>query len=406
MVGAGPAGAAAAYWLATEGHAVTIVERRTFPRGKTCGDALTPRAVRQLTDMGLAEPLKAVHRHVGIRVTGLDREFILQWPEHPDFPQHGYVVRRAVLDSLVARNAVAAGATLLEGHEAVRPLVSRGFVRGAVVQGPTGEPQEIVAKYVVIADGANSRFGRSLGTFRARNWPYGTAIRTYWESPRHSEPWIESALDLHDRNNNALPGYGWVFPVGDGTVNVGVGLLSTFRDFKAVNTTHLLDAYAERIADRWQLDPARPLRKAVSGRIPMGASVAPNAGPTYLVVGDAAGAVSPFNGDGIDYAYETGRLAAEVLHEALATNDASALQHYSKRLDAEYGQYFKVARLFARVIGRPLVMRELTRVGMHNRSMMEWVLRIMSNQLRPDETGPAEIAYGLASAIAKIAPNA
>jgi len=182
--------------------------------------------------------------------------------------------------------------------------------------------------------------------------------------------------------------------------------LSTFRDFKAVNTTHLLDAYAERIADRWQLDPAQPLRKAVSGRIPMGASVAPNAGPTYLVVGDAAGAVSPFNGDGIDYAYETGRLAAEVLHEALATNDASALQHYSKRLDAEYGQYFKVARLFARVIGRPLVMRELTRVGMHNRSMMEWVLRIMSNQLRPDETGPAEIAYGLASAIAKIAPNA
>lgn len=406
VVGAGPAGASAAYWLARAGHSVTVVERRTFPRDKTCGDALTPRAVRQVTDMGLGESLASHHRYEGVRVTGAGREISLQWPEHPDFPRHGYVIRRSELDELLIRNAVRAGASLIEGHDALAPLVSRGFVRGALVQGPTGEPIEIMAKYVVIADGANSRFGRSLGTFRARDWPYGTAIRTYWKSPRHDEPWIESALDLTDRNGNALPGYGWAFPIGDGTVNIGVGLLSTFRDFKAVNTTHLLGTFTERIAERWQIDPDRPERKAVSGRIPMGGSVAPTAGPTYLVVGDAAGAVSPFNGDGIDYALETGRIAADVLHEAIAGNDASALQQYSKRLDDEYGQYFKVARLFARVVGRPLVMRELTRVGMHNRTLMEWVLRIMSNQLRPDETGPAEFAYRAASQIAKMAPNA
>ncbi len=385
---------------------MTVVERRTFPRDKTCGDTLTPRAVRQLTDMGLAEPLDRYHRIDGLRVTGLDRELILQWPEHPDFPQHGYVVRRTDLDALVAEHAVAAGATLLDGHDALQPLVSRGFVRGALVQGPTGELAEITAKYVVIADGANSRFGRSLGTFRAQNWPYGTAIRSYWESPRHNESLIESTLDIRDRNANALPGYGWVFPVGDGTVNIGIGVLSTFRDFKAVNTAYLLDAYTERIAERWQIDPGRPVRKAVSGRVPMGGSVAPTAGPTYLVVGDAAGVASPFNGDGIDYAYETGRIAAEVLHQALATNDASTLQHYSKRLDAAYGQYFKVARLFARVVGRPSVMRELTRVGMRNRTLMEWVLRIMANQLREDDKGAAEFAYSAASRIARMAPNA
>ena len=406
VVGAGPAGAAAAFWLASAGHAVTIVERRTFPRDKTCGDALTPRAVRQLTDMGLSNELTGFHRYEGVRVTAGDREMTLQWPDHDEFPRHGYVVRRGVLDEVVVRHAVAAGATLLEGHEAVRPLVSRGFVRGAVVQGPSGEPLEIMARYVVIADGANSRFGRSLGTFRARDWPYGTAIRGYWTSPRSAEPWIESALDLVDRNDKAVPGYGWVFPVGDGTVNVGVGLLSTFRDFKAVNTSHLLDSFVERIADRWQIDPAAPEQAPMSGRIPMGASVSPNAGPTYLVVGDAAGAVSPFNGDGIDYAYETGRIAADVLADALVSGDASRLQHYSKRLDAEFGQYFKVARLFARVVGRPAIMRELSRAGMHNRTLMEWVLRIMSNQLRDDETGPAELAYRAAATIAKIAPNA
>jgi flavin-dependent dehydrogenase len=138
----------------------------------------------------------------------------------------------------------------------------------------------------------------------------------------------------------------------------------------------------------------------------MGGSVGPKGGPTYLVIGDAAGSVNPFNGEGIDYAYETARMAADVLHEALVSNDATALQRYPRLLEEEYGEYFKVARLFARVIGRPALMRELTRVGMQSRTLMEWVLRIMANLLRPDEIGPAELAYKAASKLVKLAPNA
>jgi menaquinone-9 beta-reductase len=406
VIGGGPAGAAAGYWLAKHGHDVTVVERKAFPREKTCGDGLTPRAVHQLDEMGLTDDLTRFHRFVGLRATGMGRALELEWPEHPVFPSYGYVVRRRELDTLVARNAVAAGATLLEGHDALLPIVDRGFVRGAVVQPPEGDPIEVRARYVVVADGANSRFGRALGTFRTREWPYGTAIRTYWSSPRHDEPWIESALDVKDRNGNPMPGYGWIFPVGDGTVNIGVGLLSTFRDFKTVNTTTLLDAYARQVADRWEIDPDTPECKATSGRIPMGGSVGPKAGPTYLVIGDAAGSVNPFNGEGIDYAYETAHLAADVLHEALVEGDPTALQLYPKLLDEDYGEYFKVARLFARVIGHPALMRELTRVGMHSRTLMEWVLRIMANLLRPDELGPAEAAYKAAAKLVKLAPNA
>ena len=406
VIGGGPAGASAAYWLAKYGHEVTIVERKSFPREKTCGDGLTPRAVHQLNEMGLGDQLAQFHKYNGLRATGMGRQLELQWPSHPVYPQYGYVVRRRELDTMVAHNAVAAGATLLEGHEALQPIVDRGFVRGAVVQPPEGEPMEIRARYVVVADGANSRFGRSLGTFRTREWPYGTAIRTYWESPRHAEPWIESALDVKDRNGNPMPGYGWIFPVGDGTVNIGVGLLSTFREFKSVNTTHLLDAYAHQVADRWEIQPDQPECKATSGRIPMGGSVGPKAGPSYLVIGDAAGSVNPFNGEGIDYAYETAHMAAQVLHEALDTGDPTTLQRYPSMLDDEYGEYFKVARLFARVIGRPALMRELTRAGMHSRTLMEWVLRIMANLLRPDELGPAEMAYKAAAKLVKLAPNA
>jgi len=168
----------------------------------------------------------------------------------------------------------------------------------------------------------------------------------------------------------------------------------------------LLDAYAHQIAERWEIDADHPEGRPVSGRIPMGGSVGPKAGPTHLVVGDAAGSVNPFNGEGIDYAYETARMAADVIHEALVDGDPAALQQYPKLLDDTYGQYFKVARLFARIIGRPTLMRELTRVGMHSRTLMEWVLQIMANLLCPDELGPAEAAYKAAAALVRLAPNA
>ncbi len=406
VVGGGPAGAATGYWLAAAGHEVCVVERKTFPREKTCGDGLTPRAVRQLNDMGLADDLTAFHRFEGLRATAHGVRLDLRWPSHPDFPPYGYVVRRRDLDQLVADNAVKAGATLWQGADAVAPLVERGFVSGATVRRQAGSaPGPVRARYVVVADGANSRFGRALGTFRTREWPYGTAIRGYWASPRHDDPWIESALDVKDRSGNPLPGYGWIFPVGDGTVNIGVGLLSTFRDFKSVNTTHLLQEYVATAPEYWGLSPEPACGKPTSGRLPMGGSVGPKAGPTWLVVGDAAGTVNPFNGEGIDYAYETGRLAAEVIHEAIDGSDPLVLQTYERRLQAEYALYFKVARLFARVIGRPALMRELTRVGMRSRTLMEWVLRIMANILRPDELGPAEAAYKAAAAVVRLLPD-
>src|SRR4051794_8034405 len=407
VVGGGPAGAATAYWLAEAGHDVVVVERKTFPREKTCGDGLTPRAVKQLADMGL-EPAIARdhHRFDGLRAVAHGITLELQWPQHPDYPSHGYVVRRRELDQLVAEHAVKSGATLQQGTEALAPVLERGLVGGAVVKRKdTGKVEELRARYVVVADGANSRFGRELGTTRDRTYPQGMAIRTYYESPLHDDPWIESALDVRDRRGNSLPGYGWIFPVGDGTVNVGIGLLSTFRDWKSINTSHLMEEWAATAPAYWGLRPEGRVCEPTGGRLPMGGSVGPKAGPTFLVVGDAAGTVNPFNGEGIDYAYETGRLAADVLDEALQTRSGLALQRYSTTLDREYGLYFKVARLFVQVIGYPALMRELTRVGMRSRSLMEWVLRIMANLLRPDEIGVAEAAYKAAAALPRFIPE-
>ncbi|MBI2705822.1 MAG: geranylgeranyl reductase family protein [Actinobacteria bacterium] len=406
VIGGGPAGASASYWLATAGHDVVFVEKKAFPRDKTCGDGLTPRAVHQLNEMGLADRLGDFHRYDGLRALAHGITLEMQWPQHPVFPSYGYVVRRRELDTMVAEHAQKAGAEMRSGTEAVAPLLRDGVLAGAVVHDKeSGERSEIDARYVVIADGANSRFGRALGTARRRSYPQGMAIRGYFASDMHADPWIESCLDLRDRNGNSLPGYGWIFPVGDGEINVGIGLLSTFRDYKSVNTTHILNEFAATAPGYWGISPETATSVPVGGRLPMGGSIEPKVGPTWIVIGDAAGSINPFNGEGIDYAYETGRMASVLLDEALLTGDGLALQRYPQLLEDEYGLYFKVARLFAKIIGRPALMRELTRVGMQSQTLMEWVLRIMANLLREDEIGPAEAAYKVAATLARAIPE-
>ncbi|HWS45547.1 MAG TPA: geranylgeranyl reductase family protein [Acidimicrobiia bacterium] len=406
VVGGGPSGAACAYWLASRGHRVLAVEKKRFPREKTCGDGLTPRAVRQLHDMGLEDRLAEFQRFDGLRSIAHDITLELAWPEHPDFPPFGYVARRRELDQMVADQAVKAGAVVWQGAEAVAPVVEGGLLAGAAVRRTdTGTTEAVRARYLVVADGANSRFGRAFGTARDRSYPLGMAIRGYFTSPYHDEPWIESHLDIRDKSGAHLPGYGWIFPVGDGTVNVGVGLLSTFAGWKHVNTTHLMEAFCETAPARWGLSAETATCAPTGGRLPTGGSVLPRSGPTFLVAGDAAGFVNPFNGEGISVAYETGRLAADAVDLALVSDDGLALQTYDARLADVYGLYFKVARAFVRAIGNPAVMRELTRVGMHSRTLMEWVLRIMANLLRPEELGPAEAVYRTLAALVRIAPE-
>jgi geranylgeranyl reductase family protein len=404
VVGGGPSGAAAAFWLATGGHRVLVVERKRLPREKTCGDGLTPRAVRQLQDMGVEPMLAGSLRFDGLRSIAHGVTLELRWPDHPDFPPYGYVVRRRELDALVIDRARDAGATVWTGAEATEPIMEDGVVRGVVVR-QGAAPEAIRADYVIVADGANSRFGRTLGTARDRAFPLGMALRGYFASPHHDEPWIESHLDLRDPDGHHLPGYGWIFPVGDGTVNVGVGLLSTFAGWKSVNTTHLMESFVATAPSRWGISPDTACGPPTGGRLPTAGSITPQVGPNWLVVGDAAGSVNPFNGEGISTAYETGRLAAAAVHAALVGGDGLALQQYPGQLEELYGLYFKVARAFVRAIGNPAVMRELTRVGMRSRTLMEWVLRIMANLLRPDEVGPAELAYNLVAALVNVGPE-
>ncbi len=416
VVGGGPAGSSCAYWLAEAGWDVVLVEKKSFPREKTCGDGLTPRSVRQLADMGLEHALAGAHRFDGLRAHAYGKVLELAWPEHPSFPSYGYVITRHDLDLLVNEHAAKAGATVLQHTEAVTPVIDerQGAVPagtlpaciGAVVRDTeTGARRELRARYVVVADGANSRFGRALGTGRDRHRPMGMALRGYYTSPRHDDPFIESHLDIRDRSGAVVPGYGWIFPLGDGRVNVGAGLLSTDRRWKGVNTSHLMDAFIDWAPRSWGLSPATSLGPPTGGKLPMGLAVGPRVGPTTVVAGDAAGSINPFNGEGIAYGYETGRLAAASVGAALAGGGAEAIAGYEAALDEMYGLYYRVARAFIRLISRPELMHLCVGTGMYSASIMTWVLRIMANLLRPDEIGPAEAVYRTVAALTRALPD-
>ncbi|MGQ0616957.1 MAG: geranylgeranyl reductase family protein [Acidimicrobiia bacterium] len=409
VVGGGPAGAAAGYWLAQLGRETVIVERKTFPRDKSCGDALTPRAVRQLRLMGLEDKVIAngYHRYDGLRACAHGITIELPWPEHPLFPRHGYVIRRTVLDQMVAEHAESAGAELWQGFDAVAPLLDDGLLRGAIVQDKaTGETSEVHARYVVVADGAVSKFARALGATRNRRFPMGMAIRQYFQSPMHDDPWIESTLDVRDRQGRSMPGYGWVFPLSDGTINVGIGLLSTYKHYKSVNTSTMMAEFAATAPDYWGISPETTCGPPLGGRLPMWGALSPLVGPTWALIGDAAGTINPFNGEGIDYAYETGKIVADLIDQSLTEGDARPLQRYPEVLEDEYGLYFKVARLFARVIGsNPRLLLELTRIGMHSRPLMEWVLIIMAHMLKEEDKGAAELVYQTVALLARAIPE-
>ena len=223
----------------------------------------------------------------------------------------------------------------------------------------SGETREVHARYVVVADGSLSRFGRRSeppATSRTRRASPSAAT----SSSLSADPWIESCLDVHDRDGRSLPGYGWIFPLGDGTINLGIGLLSTYEGYRDVNTTHLMSEWAATAPERWGIDPDAMLAPPTGGRLPMAGSVNPKVGPNWLVVGDAAGSINPFNGEGIDYGT---RPPAWPPTSSTRRSSPGPASHCSATtmLDDEYGLYFKVARSFARIIGQPVLMRELAR---------------------------------------------
>jgi geranylgeranyl reductase family protein len=387
VVGAGPGGSAAAYYLASGGARVVVLEKKELPRAKVCGDGLTPRSVKILNEMGLESKTKGYQRIRGLRVIGANRSMELDWPDLSNFPAYGLVRPRRDLDADIAGRARAAGAEIRTKTEAVQPIMDGPTLAGVrwirrekaegggVVKAEEGE---LLAPFTIIADGASSSFGRALGIKKDASYPLGLGIRTYYESDRHQDEYIESWLELR-KDGNLLPGYGWLFPVGDGTINVGVGVLATSKKELNINLNRLQRDFVDVLPRSYGITHEGQTEPYKSGRLPIGGSVRRPFGPGFLLIGDAAGMVNPFNGEGIDYALETGKLAAGMVAEALSNGHSAELAYYGTALTDIYGGYYRLGRKFLEMISRPKVFRLMCQVGMRSQTIMAFALQVLAN---------------------------
>jgi menaquinone-9 beta-reductase len=395
VVGAGPAGSAAAAWAAEAGLQVSLLDAAVFPRDKTCGDGLTPRAIAELNRLGMAPWLRGRVANWGLRAAGFGQELYLPWPGGSGWPTYGSAAPRTELDAAIRDVALCWGATGVEGWRAVdveRDGAS-GAVTGVVVVPSSsrreGERMVIGCRRLVVADGARGQLGRSLGREWHKDTAYGVAARAYVKSNRADDPWISSHLELRGTGDELLSGYGWVFPLGDGEVNVGVGTLATARRPADVNLRALLTHYADLRREDWQLDGE--LRAPSSALLPMGGAVSGVAGPNWMLIGDAAGCVNPLNGEGIDYGLETGRFAAQLLADQITAHSVGGSVGggfevaWPALLRSHYGEAFSIARRLAGLLTVPGLLPAAGPVGMRSRALMKLALRVMGNLVTDDD---------------------
>ena len=426
VVGAGPSGSTAAYYLAQAGLNVLLIEKSRFPRDKVCGDGLTPRAVKSLVEMGVDVSEEAGWlRNKGLRVIGGGVRLELDWPELSSWPGYGLVRTRASLDEQLARRAQAAGAKLLEGTTVTGPVLdgdgrivgvetsaepeekSKARSRSDNVERGHGAAAGVTyrARVVVAADGNSSRLSVAMGLRKRDDRPMGVAVRTYYTSPRHKDDYLESWLDLWD-GDRLLPGYGWIFGMGDGTSNVGLGLLNTSDAFGKTDYRDLLKRWLKSMPEEWgyvEENRTEPVRGAA---LPMGFNRTPHYHKGLLLAGDAAGMVNPFNGEGIAYAMESGQLLARVVAQALARTTRAeterVLRSYPDELQAAYGRYYTLGRIFVELIGRPKLMRYATGRGMHHPQLMKFALKLLANLTDPRD---GDASDRVISAMTRLAPS-
>ena len=423
VVGAGPSGSTAAYYLAQAGLNVLLIEKSRFPRDKVCGDGLTPRAVKSLIAMGVDVSEEAGWlRNKGLRVIGGGMRLELDWPELSSWPGYGLVRTRASLDEQLARRAQAAGAKLLEGTTVTGPVLddsgrvvgvettaeaeekSKPRSRSDNAERVHGSTVRYRARVVVAADGNSSRLSVAMGLRKRDDRPMGVAVRTYYTSPRHKDDYLESWLDLWD-GDRLLPGYGWIFGMGDGTSNVGLGMLNTSDAFGKTDYRELLKRWLRSMPEEWgyvEENRTEPVRGAA---LPMGFNRTPHYHKGLLLAGDAAGMVNPFNGEGIAYAMESGELLARVVAQALARPTRAeaerVLRSYPEELQAAYGRYYTLGRVFVQLLGKPKLMRYATSRGMNHPQLMRFALKLLANLTDPRD---GDASDRLISAMTRLAP--
>jgi menaquinone-9 beta-reductase len=322
VIGAGPAGTAAAIEAARAGLGVCLVDRARFPRPKTCGDAVSNSAAALIAELGAGEALSAAPQAV---VRGAAAIFPDQSRVERSYgARPGYIVTRFALDDVLRREAEHAGARVVEGVQ-VRSLV----VHDGRVAGARGDRFEWRARAVVAADGPGSVAWTALGARPPRGRALGLAITAYYSRLR---PAAHDGVSEHYFDRELCSGYGWIFPEVEGVANVGVYLRADRYRATGLALDRLLENFIARHPERFV--GGKREGRTRSWQLPLATARRAPVAPGLLSCGDAALLIDPLTGEGIWHALESGRLAGQAAARALAHGelDRAAVFRYRREI--------------------------------------------------------------------------
>ena len=391
IVGAGPAGSATAHYLAREGLNVLLLDKFNFPRDKTCGDALTPRALHILDDMGILNDVQQVgHRLDKVEfIAPKGHAAVAPVPKKEHRGDYLLFVPRLLLDNIILERALTSGASFQA------PVRVMGIVQedNAMLVKGVQRDKEITfrTRMVILAIGANTNLLLRMGFFK-KTPQMVLCARTYYDGITSTINAAQCRLD-----GVPLPGYGWVFPISNTSVNVGVGLFhASFAARWMPKTAHAaFDTFIQ----------SQPLQQLLAGATRTGPikgyplrvdfARSPTFGERIMLVGEAAGLVNPVTGEGIDYALESGKMAAEHLCHMFAIGDFSVKQltTYDKLLRQRYQRLFVLCDRLRVLYLNPLFLNQVVRAVARNDDLMTLLMNIaIDNQDAYQGLAPRTIA--------------
>lgn len=339
VVGAGPAGSSASLVLARGRANVLLIDKNTFPRDKSCGDGLTRTSTKAIYKLGLLEKFQDYLRIRGIKIKVKEEgEKVFPYPMNLAEPNYGLTVPRMVLDQYLLEAAIESGAEFRSQACFTKLIYDEEKVNG--IELSTGE--KIYADIVIGADGALSKIAYEAQLASTSKNKIGFGIRGYYDCISNLSNQLEIYLPIMDGSyKRILPSYGWVFPMGNGTANIGVGL------FEKTGTDNIKDIMNQFVKTLKSTD-ARFRDMSLNGKL-FGAPMRFDFNPSksfksgLLLVGDAAGMISPFTGEGIGTAIESGIEAAQVYLKRCENKDADFvnLEEYGHILAQKYQGYFE-----------------------------------------------------------------
>lgn len=370
IVGAGPAGSAAAIQLAERGHKTLLIDKDSFPRDKVCGDGIIPDAIASLKRAGLYEDV--------CRLGYATSLVTVYSPSRIEFnvPGEFLTLKRFVLDELIARKAIESGASFCRS----KIIDVEAQEDGTVLLTAAGESSPLQAKIAFIATGANIDLPDKLGMVR-RAGPSAVALRCYVQSKLA----LDRLIITYDRS--ITPGYAWIFPLGDGEFNAGCGVTYPDSTSPRVNLRDVFRQFtldfplaSEMMRQATGITPLKGamLRCGLAGAQPAGRG-------NLLLIGETIGATFPFTGEGIGKAMETGELAASLADEALASNDYGRLREFPELLERELRPKYRGYQIAEDWFSKPWLNDFMARRISKSRFMQEAVAGLVNETVNPRE---------------------